>query len=381
MKKTLVFAAVASAFAGAAHAQSSVTLYGLIDAGLAYTNNVGTANGKGSRWAATSGNVNGSRWGLRGSEDLGNGLKAIFVLENGFSINNGQFGQNSRMFGRQAYVGLSSNQWGQLTLGRQYDSLVDYLGPLALTGTGYGGTTFAHPLDNDNLNNSFRVNNSVKFSSANYNGFKIGALYGFSNEAGGFSDNRAYSVGASYNWAGFNFAAAYLQTNNRNSLNTSGAVTDDYTGAIASGRQRVYGAGVNYAFGPAVVGFVFTQSKHDDATGISGVDTFAGIENLRFNNYEVNARYNLTPAWNISGEYTYTDARVSGANVGDYKPKFHTFGLMSTYALSKRTDVYVQGVYQKVSSGEGLGAYINGSGGMSTTDKQVVVTTGVRHRF
>ena len=63
-----------------------------------------------------------------------------------------------------------------MTLGRQYDSVVDYLGPLALTGTQYGGTQFAHPFDNDNLDNSFRINNSVKYQSANYAGFKFGAL-------------------------------------------------------------------------------------------------------------------------------------------------------------------------------------------------------------
>ena len=99
---------------------------------------------------------------------------------------NGTNGQGGREFGRQAFVGLSSDQYGAVTLGRQYDSVVDYLGPLALTGTQYGGTQFAHPFDNDNLDNSFRVNNSVKYTSANYAGFKFGGMYGFSNEAGGF---------------------------------------------------------------------------------------------------------------------------------------------------------------------------------------------------
>ncbi|MDI7047719.1 porin, partial [Escherichia coli] len=108
------------------------------------------------------------------------------------------------MFGRQAFVGLSSESYGALTAGRQYDSVVDYLGPLSLTGTQYGGTHFAHPYDNDNLDNSFRVSNSIKYQSINYGGFKFGGLYGFSNQAGGFSSNRAYSVGASYNWGPLN---------------------------------------------------------------------------------------------------------------------------------------------------------------------------------
>lgn len=148
MNKTLIVAALAGIPAIAAHAQSSVTLYGLIDAGITYTNNQGGH----SAWQETSGSINGSRWGLRGTEDLGGGLKAIFTLENGFGINNGTLKQNGREFGRQAFVGLAHDGFGSLTLGRQYDSVVDYLGPLSLTGTQYGGTEFAHPFDNDNLN-------------------------------------------------------------------------------------------------------------------------------------------------------------------------------------------------------------------------------------
>jgi GBP family porin len=173
-------------------------LYGLIDTGLTYTSNSGGS----SNFQQASGILNGNRWGLRGAEDLGNGLKAIFVLENGFNLSTGKLGQNSREFWRQAFVGLSSNQYGAVTLGRQYDSVVDYLAPLELNGTQYGGTLASHPYDNDNLNNSVRINNAVKFQSVDYAGFKFGALYGFSNAAGSFADSRAYSVGASYVFGG-----------------------------------------------------------------------------------------------------------------------------------------------------------------------------------
>jgi GBP family porin len=97
---------------------------------------------------------------------------------------------------------------------------------------------------------------------------------------------------------------------------------------------------------------------------------------LRFNNYEVNGRYNLTPALSIAGAYTYTDGRYSNA-----KPKWHQFNLQTAYALSKRTDVYLQGEYQKVvSSGTPFAADINGLA-PSSTDKQIAVTAGIRHRF
>jgi GBP family porin len=382
MKKTLMVAALTGVFATAAHAQSSVTLYGLIDAGITYTNNQGGH----SNWQETSGSVNGSRWGLRGSEDLGGGLKAIFTLENGFNIANGNLGQNSREFGRQAFVGLASDQFGSVTLGRQYDSAVDYLGPLALTGTGYGGTQFAHPFDNDNLDNSFRVNNSIKFQSANYSGFKFGGLYGFSNDAGEFSNNRAYSVGASYNYGGLNVAAAYLQLNNdlgaKGALsNTSGAVNGDNT--LLAGRQRTFGAGLNYTFGPATAGFVYTQTNLNNfagissgASGVTGGLLFPNVTSGHFQNFEVNGRYQITPAISVAGAYTYTQSSIEGTN-----PKWNQFSLQTAYALSKRTDVYLQGEYQHVSQdGSGLNADIN-SLAASGNNNQVAVTAGLRHRF
>ncbi|MDP9648401.1 MULTISPECIES: porin [Paraburkholderia] len=381
MKKTLMVAALTGVFATAAHAQSSVTLYGLIDAGITYTNN---QHGH-SNWQQTSGSVNGSRWGLRGAEDLGGGLKAIFTLENGFGINDGSLKQGGREFGRQAFVGLSSNQFGAVTLGRQYDSMVDYVGPLALTGTQYGGTQFAHPFDNDNLNNSFRINNSVKYTSANYGGFKFGGLYGFSNQADGFANNRAYSAGASYNWGGLNVGAAYLQLNSNGAtgaaaaFNSGGAVSSDNT--FFAGRQQTWGAGASYAFGPATVGLVYSQTNLSGLVGIgagaSGQPGGIGLPNnsAHFQNYEANARYALTPAVSIAGSYTYTRASLAGT-----RPHWNQFNLQTAYALSKRTDVYLQGEYQQVNEGAIVGADINGLGA-SSNNKQVAVTAGLRHRF
>jgi GBP family porin len=375
-KHTLSALAVATAsFAGAAHAQNTVTLYGLIDAGVLYTSNQGGS----SNVQQSSGALNGSRWGLRGSEDLGGGLKTIFVLENGFSISNGTAKQGSRMFGRQAFVGLSSDQAGTVTLGRQYDSVVDNLGGLSLNGTQYGGTLASHPYDNDNLNNSFRVSNSLKYQSVNYGGLKFNALYGFSNEAGGFSNNRAYSVGATYAFGGLTAGAGYLQLNNSGStINSSGAVSDDST--FTASRQRTYGAGLNYAFGAANVGFVFTQTQLSNLTAINssnaGATTSLTGDSARFSNYEINARYAFTPAVTVSGAYTYTDASLEGVS-----PKFHQFTLQGDYALSKRTDVYAEAAYQRVVDGEGkIHADIMGVSA-SDSNSQAVATVGIRHRF
>ncbi|MBV8628197.1 MAG: porin, partial [Paraburkholderia sp.] len=370
--------------------------YGLIDAGITYTNNqrVSATSGH-SAWQATSGTVNGSRWGLRGSEDLGGGRKANITMENGFSIMNGTASQSGRMFGRQAFVGLASNQYGAVTLGRQYDSVVDYLAPLSNTGTQYGGTIAAHPYDNDNLNNSIRFNNTVKYSSVNYAGFKFGGTYSFSNSTE-FANNRAYSFGASYNWAGLNVAAGYLQLNNDaptgRFLNANGpaasapgAQTGEWT--FLAGRQRTFGGGINYTFGPATAGFVYTQTNLSNTAGggissaKSGVAT-TGIafnaNSARFQNFEGNIRYALTPALSLAGAYTYTRANLGGG----VNPNYNTVALQSDYALSKRTDVYLQGDWQHVSSNsQNIGAYLNGLGSASATQDQVAVTVGMRHRF
>src|ERR1700735_2585996 len=134
MKKSLLALAALSAFASVAHAQSSVTLYGIIDEAAVYessqktggNNTAASPNVGGKKVAFDSlSGLNGSRWGLKGTEDLGGGLKAVFQLENGANINTGGFGQGGLEFGRQAYVGLSSAQLGTVTMGRQYDSVVD----------------------------------------------------------------------------------------------------------------------------------------------------------------------------------------------------------------------------------------------------------------
>src|SRR6516162_5284682 len=102
MKKATLALAVLGVLATQAHAQSSVTLYGILDEGLTFVNNVGGPTG-GKRYALDSTNgINGSRWGLTGKEDLGGGLRAIFTLEAGVNINNGQSGQGNTFFGRQA---------------------------------------------------------------------------------------------------------------------------------------------------------------------------------------------------------------------------------------------------------------------------------------
>ena len=100
-----------------AHAQSSVTLYGIIDAGITYFSNV---NGH-SNFVANDGSIQSNRWGLRGVEDIGGGTRVVFVLENGFNLYSGTMVQSGVLFGRQAWLGIDNPRYGRFTLGKQYD--------------------------------------------------------------------------------------------------------------------------------------------------------------------------------------------------------------------------------------------------------------------
>ncbi|MGU7785291.1 porin [Burkholderia sp. PU8-34] len=385
MKKISLAVAVCAAFAAsAANAQSSVTLYGLVDAGIAYTNNVQNgAPGHGSgRVALASGNISGSRFGLRGSEDLGGGLKAIFVLENGFNVNNGTLGQGGRMFGRQSFVGLTAEPYGTVTMGRQYDSMVDFVAPLSGTAGAFGDSGFAHVYDNDNLQHSIRLNNAVKFSSVDYAGFKFGAVYAFSNSTD-FTIDRAYSVGASYNNGPLRLAAAYLQVNGSKQVGTTTTGGVDPTefkstvggGSLTADVQRTAGAGIGYSFGPAAVNFVYTHSQfqNTNAFGMTGGST-------HFDNYELNVKYAVTPALSVGLMDTYTDAHLNGTGKIGADPKWNQVNAIARYSLSKRTELYAEAMYQHAIGHNNLAVMYN-AGGTSATSNQVMGAVGMLTRF
>jgi GBP family porin len=398
MKMRYLAAASAMLLAGAAHAQSSVTLFGLIDTGVVYQNNArvtetsATSPGA-SAWSLQSGNVFTSRWGLRGTEDLGGGLSAVFWLENGFNVDSGALKNGGDLFGRQAWVGLRSAQYGTVSLGRQYDFVVDYVAPLSATGSGFGGNLATHVYDNDNLNNDLRLNNSVKFSSASFDGFKAGAMYAFSGEAGGFANNSAYSLGTSYTYGPFTAAAAYLQINRtaQSALeNATGAVsTGDGDQLTTGGSQQIYGAGAKYMFGQSSVGVVWTHSITYNVTGIfQGGSTSTGALGggyIKFDNFEVNGRYFVRPDFSLGAAYTYTTGGFGGATKGftSATPHWNQVMAQADYLFSKRTDVYLEGVYQRVGGGNGNGAFdasvftLNPSSGST----QVVIAIGMKHRF
>nr|WP_261314388.1 porin [Burkholderia latens] len=359
--------AIAIAFAGAAHAQSTVTLYGIVDAGVTYANN---AKGH-ALWQFTGGNESGPRWGLIGSEDLGGGLKANFRLENGFNVANGALGQGGRMFGRSAWVGLSGANWGAVTLGRQYNSTQDILGSLQMSS--FLAQYSTHPFDNDDINNTFRTNNAIKYVSPTIAGLQANLMYGFSN-ATGFANDNSWSAGFTYVHGPLNAGAAYARVNHPAASATGAVASDNYYpvaasvfGAGLSGAvsQQIWGAGASYTIGPATLGLLYTGSNFGQATGGA----------LRFGNYEGSVRYLITPALMAAAGYTYTKV-ARGDDGGHYQQV--SAGLQ--YLLSKRTDVYVNGFFQKASSGVGH-AWIDGTDGPSSTQSQVAVVVGIRQKF
>ncbi|NMM04537.1 porin [Paraburkholderia sp. RP-4-7] len=382
MKRQTIALAVATAFVAPVFAQNTVTLYGLIDEGFDYTNNV---HGK-SLSELQCGYAQGSRWGLKGTEDLGGGLKTIFTLENGFDVNNGKLGQGGLMFGRQAYVGLTDDKYGTITFGRQYDSLVDYLAQTTANGN-WAGYLFSHPYDNDNTDNSFRVNNTIKYASPDFAGLQVGGTYSFSNDTN-FANNRQYSIGGQYANGGLLVAAAYLQANNPSS-SASGAINNGGDENFLAKRLRVFGGGINYTFGSATAGFAYTNTDITSplsTTYISGsiLPAAGALNALKFQNFEINGKYQFTPSFYVGAQYVYT-METFDASSGSAKPKIHSVGLMADYNLSKRTDFYVQGAYQKV-AGDKTGtaldqAYVPGAAHASSTSNQFVFRAAIRHKF
>lgn len=388
MKKALLAIAVTGTYALSAHAQSSVTLYGLIDTGLVYTNNQGGH----SNWQENSSSTQNTVFGLKGSEDLGGGLHAIFKLEQGFNLNNGSEAFPGDGFGSQAWIGLQSDPYGTLTLGRQFDVLNDLLGPLTAESNTWGGNLAAHPFENDNLAaDSVVINNTVKYASPTWHDITFEGMYSFSNAAGGFSNNRAYGFAAAFTHGPMNLAAGYLQFNNAGGgtlgTNLNGAISqNDGSADFVAQRQRIWGAGGNYSFGPATVGLVWSHTQIDNMGSVFsfGLGDYIPLGgNLRLDNYEVNAKYALTQALSVSGSYTFTNGAYSDGGVSA-SPNWNSVMLQTDYSLSKRTDIYLEGVYQHVHgapAGSVLGEAMINTLSPSSTDSQVAVTVGLRHAF
>ncbi len=377
MKRNIIFGVLISAglISSTASAQSSVTLYGIIDAGITYVNNTG-----GSHVVKfDDGVAYGNRWGIKGSEDLGGGLSAVFALENGFHLGTGKLAFGGAEFGRQAYVGLK-DPWGTLSFGNQLDMTNEMVSGYNISAWGSGYAI--HQGDFDRMNGD-RLPNSVKFISQEFSGFKFGGMYSFGGVAGDFHQNSAYSLGAHYANGPFTMGAAYTQLNNPSGIYAfdpyamigtstflgrptisvnpgTGAITDLYSNtSFAVDKQGTFGVGASYAIGNVTLNGNYTYTT---------IKAYGNSSHMQVG--EGGAIWQITPAFSAIGGYQYTAFEGHHWNQG-------TLGLH--YLLSKRTDVYVSGDYLKASSG--VNAVIGYSFTPSTTSTQSDVRIGMRHSF
>lgn len=338
-KRVLAFSCMSLAgtllSAGAA-AQSSVSLYGVVDDAFSYVSN---QHGK-SNFYMSQGNLQASKFGLLGAEDLGGGTKTIFRLESGFNSLTGAQSSAGYIFNRQAYVGLSNDNYGTLTLGRQYTPYFNMVGALGPTGV-LTGATGAHPGDLDALDTTLRFNNSITYASPKIAGLTFGAQYALGGTPGSFSNGSNLSAALRYDYQAFSGAVGYVKLKNMATSQALGSfainspVNNGY--ASANSTQMIAAAG-RYTIGSLMVGLNYSNVQY--AAGSHSLFESEAV----FNTYGAIATYQFTPVVFASIGYSYT--RASKANGIDDAARYNQISLEQTYSLSKRTVFYALEAYQ-----------------------------------
>ena len=371
LKKTLCSLAVLGAFAaaGSAQAQSSVTLYGIIDAGFMTQNNSGTPSA-----GRTTGFVDGqllpSIYGMKGSEDIGDGMKVGFNLEGGFNAGNGTHNSpgvyQSQIFGREAKVTLGGD-WGTVGAGMQVDpgiiasiateprgladsfSMLEYwimatVGNNQAGGGALGGGIFDQ--------------NALTYTYT-HSGLYVGVEYGFGGIAGSTSANQTESVGVSYSYAGFVVSGSYAKANGLSTTNTT-----------TSSQIGVFGLG--YDFGNFAVRGQYGEFKSPNI--IPGSDVKAWGVGFDWKT-SIGNKINLS----------YYDAKDQGKNpaAGGSTTQL---ALLDIYALSKHTQVYGQVVQVDADKNAGASSVIGGVGAYTAAKASVGNNTtyfgvGLQHAF
>lgn len=336
--------------APAARAQSSVTIYGLLDTYIEYRTHSNAALD--SRWALNSGGMNTSRWGFRGSEDLGDGLKAVFQLEGELSLDTGAGG--SALFGRQANVGLEGG-WGRLVAGRSYSTSYDFLLPFDPLGyaPAYSWATSAGATGNRKDGMVTGVSNLLKYRGE-FAGVRVGASYGFGEVAGSTSDAATMNLGLGYGIGGLQLVATAEQINGT----TVPAGTRD--------RTRAWHLGASYDFGSVkLFGVMRDYSKHFAAGGTDNDSR----------TWWVGASWLPIPALTLTAAYYQQDIRSSNAAPLVDDPSLLV--LRARYALSKRTDLYA--VAGRADAKSGVAGVSRDD--VTFGDNQTGVAVGIQHRF
>jgi predicted porin len=353
MKKSALALAVLAALTlnTAAHAQSNVQVYGLIDAGVERVNHAAANDGSVTR--VISGGKNTSRWGLRGSEDLGGGLKAVFNLEGGILLDTGA--QDGALFKRQANVGLEGG-FGRVVIGRSFTTTYDLVikfDPLGFA-PNYSWATSGSATGPSKYGMTTAFDNLIKYTG-HTGDFTYGATIGLGEQAGNQADGRKYAIGGSWISGGIGLMAAYEQVNG-----TTLAATGNRDQTTA------YHLGADYRTGPwratlGMRGYKLESGK-------------AATPDLRGDTYWAGLTY-LVRAWTLTGAVYHINTKDLPA-AKDADPTMTV--LRAMYSLSKRTDLYLAAAHASADHGQLVGLSRDDPGFAST---QTGVTAGIQHRF
>jgi predicted porin len=376
--KTLVAAAVLAMGATVAQAQSSVTLYGVLDGGLRYQS-VSLANGSGaSNLGLAYGQLSGNRFGIRGVEDIGGGNRVNFQLESGFDLGNGTSQQGGRLFGRAAWVGVENNSWGNVRMGRMTnlasDWLVVALDPFT---AGFGQLNMGHAFT---AGNTVRLDNTLMYRSPTMSGFQAGVGYSF---ATGLTTNGGTT--------GYNFS-----TNNNTRQLTLGAkyangpvyaaLTYDKAYADESSKQNgqsinSWNLGGSYDFKVAKVMAGYGQTRDGFWAGSGAGGTGASLATnptgnttalvfapgVGYNSYIVGATVPVNPVSRVLVSWTMITPNTNMKDAYNAQNQ-SSYNLGYIYDFTKRTSLY---------------AYAGQSVNYATIDtaKSTMVGLGMRHQF
>ncbi|NUU01570.1 porin [Herbaspirillum robiniae] len=371
MKKSALAISTLALACANVYAQSSVTVYGLIDAGVTYNSKVGAANG--SRFSVDSGDQAASRIGFKGSEDLGGGLSAIFNLENGFAADTGGMSTANTLFDRKSVVGLSGG-FGTVTLGRQTDYLEDL-------GTKYGSVSTvgsnaikgAHFGNLDRTAGGARTDNSIRYDSNNLSGFTGSLFYGFGEIAGNNSAGQSFGVAGNYANGPFGIGAGYYQ-NKLSAASTTGQAGDT--------SLKTFSIGASYQAGPVKLYGMWSQIKQPRAAAVAATGLTNITNATKANVFDLGADYLVTPNLHLVGAVIYDRADIKRATTGATTGSTTQLNVGVDYYLSKRTDVYA--MYSNLRAKDVVNpGVVNAAYSASPSDDstQNVLRLGLRHRF
>ncbi|MEO6921709.1 MAG: porin [Collimonas sp.] len=377
MKKSLIALTVLGAIAGTAQAQSSVTIYGIVDAGVTFSNNnVPASNADqnsrlgGSKFGVGSGNIDTSRIGFKGVEDLGGGLKALFQLEAGFQTDTGALGSNNDdntgLFNRKSVVGLGGN-FGSVLLGRQADLLED-AGNKYTSVKDFGNFVGAMH-EGDRLEGA-RTQNSIRYNSPNVQGFTGSLIYGFGEEAGANSNGQAFGAGGTYDNGPLGLYLGYYQSKVGVNPADQDPLPTDVMFPEGATSSKIFSLGASYLVGPARLYGNWSRNNVPDV--------------YKRNIFELGMDYAVTAPLHVLAAVQHKVDSID--NAGDQsngsKAKVTQINLGLDYYLSKRTDLYTLASYAKGKNGGDVG-YYNAPVAQDDAGKssQTSVAVGIRHKF